>query len=1101
MRWWQLISRSMQAFWRAHLAVALAAAVGTAVLVGALAVGDSMRASLKRAMGFRLGKTDLALVSPDRFVTEGLVDRLAETLSATTAPILYSRGILSNRDGSKRINQVHVYGVDERFYRFCAGDSPFADQGDDQVVVNETLARQLSVDANDSVLLRLEKPTYMSRDIALVPDSSRSIAARVTVAGIAGADQLGRFGLEANQAIAYNVFVPLKWLQGLTEREGLVNWIIVDEGESPVPVEQANAAVERCWLLADTGLDLQQLDKQGQLDLQSRRVFLDDALADVFPADQGVLTYFVNALRRGDEATPYSMVTAMTQENMLAVLPQGMTDDQIVITQWLAEDVNATLGDEIELSYFVLGGRRELIIEKKSFEVCRVLPMDHVGVDPNLMPGFPGLSDADNCRDWDPGIPIDLDQVRDKDESYWDTYHGSPKAFVTLQAGQGMWSSRYGRLTGVRFDAAQTTSETVTQTVLKGSDPAHLGLFFRPVRAINDAALQQGTDFGPLFLGLSMFLIAGAVILTGLLFVFSVESRRNQTGLLLAVGLSPKLVRGVYLAEGLAIAVLGAVPGLVLGWLYAKGLIVGLSGVWKGAIAHAPVVFAATPVSLVYGMVGGVVAALVGMAVTLRGQMRFQARELLSGDVQTGGSGRRRNRGLIPLVIGLLALVGTVIMLVPVAEDAGGNSQAASGAFFGAGFLVLMFGLCVASLKLTWFATRWNRPMVSTRGLAIRNMTRKHGRSLAVVGLLAFGAFITVSVSAFRQDPLADTQGRASGTGGFSWMAQSSLGILYDLNTDKGKEALGLDAEILAGTEFVRLRVQDGDEASCLNLNRAQTPRLLGVDPNQLARRGSFTFVKTVEPTEHPWSLLNRDLGPNEVPVIGDAPTVKWGLGRALGDTVDYVDGAGRSFKARFVGIIDGSVLQGNLLIAEKSFMERYPAEEGYRQLLIETPKQSHQVVEDHLADRLQDLGIVFTDTRERLARLNEIQNTYLAMFQALGGLGLLLGTIGLGVVVMRNMLDRRAEFAMLLAVGLSRRQLKELVFFEHWGLLLGGVWVGCCAAAVAMVPALRVASTQVPYGLLVTLILSIALSGALWVWLATHWVLQGPLLDGLRNE
>jgi hypothetical protein len=37
------------------------------------------------------------------------------------------------------------------------------------------------------------------------------------------------------------------------------------------------------------------------------------------------------------------------------------------------------------------------------------------------------------------------------------------------------------------------------------------------------------------------------------------------------------------------------------------------------------------------------------------------------------------------------------------------------------------------------------------------------------------------------------------------------------------------------------LRLREGDEASCLNLNRAQTPRLLGVDPNELARRGAFT--------------------------------------------------------------------------------------------------------------------------------------------------------------------------------------------------------------------------------------------------------------------
>ena len=38
------------------------------------------------------------------------------------------------------------------------------------------------------------------------------------------------------------------------------------------------------------------------------------------------------------------------------------------------------------------------------------------------------------------------------------------------------------------------------------------------------------------------------------------------------------------------------------------------------------------------------------------------------------------------------------------------------------------------------------------------------------------------------------------------------------------------------------MRVREGDDASCLNLNRAQKPRLLGVKPELLTDR--FTFAK-----------------------------------------------------------------------------------------------------------------------------------------------------------------------------------------------------------------------------------------------------------------
>jgi len=35
----------------------------------------------------------------------------------------------------------------------------------------------------------------------------------------------------------------------------------------------------------------------------------------------------------------------------------------------------------------------------------------------------------------------------------------------------------------------------------------------------------------------------------------------------------------------------------------------------------------------------------------------------------------------------------------------------------------------------------------------------------------------------------------------------------------------------MKGVDVVSIRVREGDEASCLNLNRAQSPRLLGVNP------------------------------------------------------------------------------------------------------------------------------------------------------------------------------------------------------------------------------------------------------------------------------
>src|SRR5947207_14975912 len=70
--------------------------------------------------------------------------------------------------------------------------------------------------------------------------------------------------------------------------------------------------------------------------------------------------------------------------------------------------------------------------------------------DRTLMPDFPGIEKADSARDWDAGFPL-VHKIRPRDEEYWKKYRGTPKAFVTLAAGQKLWGNRFGNLTAVRF--------------------------------------------------------------------------------------------------------------------------------------------------------------------------------------------------------------------------------------------------------------------------------------------------------------------------------------------------------------------------------------------------------------------------------------------------------------------------------------------------------------------------------------------------------------------------------------------------------------------------------------------------------------------------
>jgi putative ABC transport system permease protein len=372
--------------------------------------------------------------------------------------------------------------------------------------------------------------------------------------------------------------------------------------------------------------------------------------------------------------------------------------------------------------------------------------------------------------------------------------------------------------------------------------------------------------------------------------------------------------------------------------------------------------------------------------------------------------------------------------------------------------------------------------------------------------MLACGSFLIVSIGVFRLDANRDATKRSSGTGGFALIGETTMPVVQDLNSKSGREFFALNESELAGVNFVPLRVREGDEASCLNLNRAQKPRLLGVKPELLY--GRFAFTKNLNDMTKigPWSALARfhlsvPLEKDEIVAIGDANSIQWAMGKKVGDTIDYVDERGQTFKVRIVGAVANSILQGQLIIDEAEFVKRFPGESGYRMFLVDAPSNAVAQVSATLSRAMQDVGLELTPAAQRLAQFNAVQNTYLGTFQVLGGLGLLLGSVGLGIVVLRNVLERRGELAVLMAVGFRKRTLQRLLLIENGALLVAGLVLGMIAAAVAVLPALFSAPAQLPYVSLALTLAAVLLNGALWTWAATRVALRGDLLAALRNE
>jgi hypothetical protein len=438
----------------------------------------------------------------------------------------------------------------------------------------------------------------------------------------------------------------------------------------------------------------------------------------------------------------------------------------------------------------------------------------------------------------------------------------------------------------------------------------------------------------------------------------------------------------------------------------------------------------------------------------------------------------------------------------------GGEAQA--GAFMGSGASVL-----AAVLLLVWVRMRHAGGSSSAlQGafallvLALRNAKRNPSRSTLSIGLIAAASFLIVSLSAFRMAPTA------AGTGGFPLLAQSSVPIYENLNSqDKREELFGDEAAKLKGATVFPLRLQPGDDASCNNLYQSTRPRVLGVTPALIEHFDppnvqGFQFAAHAPLDEaqagNPWHVLQQPPDKDgAIPVVIDNNTAMYSLHLYLGIgevyEAEYDDG--RRVKFRVAGLLANSVLQGSLLVSEENFQRAFPRVSGYRYFLIDAPPSQVDQVADTLEARLSDQGFDALASSQVLEQLLAVQNTYLSTFQTLGALGLLLGTFGLATVQMRNVLERRSELALMRAAGFRRARLAQLVLLENSALLLGGLGAGIFCAALAVLPHFLVGGATPPWFDLAWM-LGVVLAVGLLTGLAAVWAtLKAPLVAALRGE
>ena len=180
-----------------------------------------------------------------------------------------------------------------------------------------------------------------------------------------------------------------------------------------------------------------------------------------------------------------------------------------------------------------------------------------------------------------------------------------------------------------------------------------------------------------------------------------------------------------------------------------------------------------------------------------------------------------------------------------------------------------------------------------------------------------------------------------------------------------------------------------------------------------------------------------------------------WALKRKLGDILAYSDENGRTFNMQIVGTIPDSVFQGYLIVDEQLFLERFPSNPGYSIFLVDAADPAGDRAALRVgwkaASAMQEGASMIT--RDVLAAFHQIENTYIAIFNVLGSLGVILGSLGLAIVVARNLRERRGEFAVMTAIGIPRSVSARMVFAEFGRLVIWGIAIGDARIGVAVWP------------------------------------------------
>ena len=764
----QLIHSNTIHYRRHYRLIAIAVCVATAVVVGSLMVGHSVRQTLLQRVDERLGKTESVVVCRQSFLSSEVLN--SPLWEKAPQGMLLMNGFVSVEG---RLIPVVVWGVDS------------AEVKRGQASVNTTLAEEMG--ATKELTLRLPHRGLVPSGSLFVSDEYTT-SLRLECASIRSAEEGGNLSLKNEQVLPMNIFVCRNELvEAMGMEDDVVNILLSD-----VPIDETQWA--QVWEPRFSGVKV--TDRGDTFELTTSRLFLEDAVVEALlarhPDGNPLCSYLANSIATAKTDIPYSFVTAVKEQE-----GNTLQDDEMLLSDYAARRLDVKVGDEVDVSYYVSHDLKHLQTDSVKLRVAGIVPISRWVADSTLSAQFPGMTGVQRCSDWNSDLPLDMSRIQNEDERYWEMYRSVPKALLPYRLMSERWKNAYGTTTAIRFH------EKPDLSVLQ---PGMFGIQLLSPRQAGLAAASKSIDFSSLFLALGFFIILSAILLMVNPLSEMYEERKSEFHLLQALGFKQSRIQRMLFREAMPVVVGASLLGVLVGLAYTSLILWLLGSVWSGVTGtngfHLYINW-----TLALAFAFALALALTALLLLLRGGEKKHM------DDHSSPRGGREGAFLFSLFT-LLLIISNLLWFHSLL------------CFMVIGLLLLIVG----ALWGECYLQRKGNPQKD--GFSLQQQTLGpilffNKQALYSYFALSAGVFIVLCVGLNRQS-FSDASRIRQMTGGYDLWCQSSVPIYHDMNTQEGRKKLGL-TDLPDDVEVLQTLLYEADDASCLNLNRVEMPSVLGV--------------------------------------------------------------------------------------------------------------------------------------------------------------------------------------------------------------------------------------------------------------------------------